>query len=174
VGINLSARQFWRQSLHAGLLDRVLRFVVPSRLVELEITASVLLHPESGAIDDLRKLRENGFRVSLDDFGTGYSSLSYLRLLQLDSLKIDKSFIADMCDPEGRRGTQGGLAILHAIVAMARELSLEVVAEGVETAVQRELLADMGCDLMQGYLVSRPVPADEFEQRFLRAQLVAV
>jgi diguanylate cyclase (GGDEF)-like protein/PAS domain S-box-containing protein len=174
VGINLSARQFWRHSLHAGLLDRVLRFVVPSRLVELEITESVLLHPESGAIDDLRKLRENGFRVSLDDFGTGYSSLSYLRLLQLDSLKIDKSFIADMCDPEGRRGTQGGLAILHAIVAMARELSLEVVAEGVETAVQRELLADMGCDLMQGYLVSRPVPADEFEQRFLRAQLVAV
>ena len=106
------------------------------------------------------------FRSFLDDFGTGYSSLSYLKRLPIDGLKIDRSFIKDITDDSDSR------AIVAAIVSMARTLNLRIVAEGVETQAQRSLLAPMGPIVLQGYLASRPVPAQDFEALLARGALL--
>ena len=106
----------------------------------------------------LNKLRDAGFGISIDDFGTGYSSLAYLTRLPIDELKIDRSFVS---------GSQHSPVILNTIVAMARALDLLVVAEGVETEEQRRSLAESGCNLLQGYLMAKPMPVDEFESGFL-------
>jgi diguanylate cyclase (GGDEF)-like protein/PAS domain S-box-containing protein len=168
VAINLSPRQFWRRSLYHGIVERVARAGLTPQDLELEVTESVMLNTEGPAVEDLHRLREAGFRLALDDFGIGYSSLSYLRLLQPDCLKIDKSFIAALGDPaRGREGAQGGETIIRAIIAMAHGLGLEVVAEGVETEEQLALLRELGCDIAQGYLIGRPLPAEDFASRFL-------
>jgi diguanylate cyclase (GGDEF)-like protein/PAS domain S-box-containing protein len=127
----------------------------PHRLI-LEITEGILLADVSRALAWLSSVREIGFPIYLDDFGTGYSSLSYLKRFPVDTVKIDQSFVRDMGSDNSDR------ALVEAIVAMARSLRLEVVAEGVETALQLGLLRDMGCRRVQGYYFSRPVPADEF------------
>ncbi len=152
VSINLSP-----QRLHAEA-DREIAALLQGldpRRVELEVTESGLLRDEAGAIGALRRLRRAGFRISLDDFGSGYSSLSYLRVLPIDAIKIDRSFVGAMAkDPQAA-------ALIASIVAMARTLGLGVVAEGVETPEQRELLVEMGCDELQGFLLGPAVPGDE-------------
>ncbi len=157
VSANLSPLQL-RDPRFLETVQNVLRETdIDPALLELEITESALLHHESEAVDVLRALRRHGVRISLDDFGTGYSSMSYLKRLPLDTLKIDRSFVAGI-------GTDSSdEAITSAIISMARALGLRVVAEGVESGRQRDFLAARGCDELQGFLFGSPRPAEEFE-----------
>ncbi|MBU3697097.1 MAG: GGDEF domain-containing protein [Rhodocyclaceae bacterium] len=163
IAINLSPRQFWRPGLARGLLDKMRAAGLPMSALEVEVTESVLLHADTGALNELDSLREAGVRVALDDFGTGYSSLFYLRRLPISVLKIDRSFINDL----GNSERSGSDALVQAIIAMAHSLSLKVVAEGIETTGQHEHLGRLGCDVGQGYLFSRPLPAEQFCEQFL-------
>jgi diguanylate cyclase (GGDEF)-like protein/PAS domain S-box-containing protein len=165
VAVNLSARQF-RQFSASGeatgihnlveTIERVLEETgVDPSCLELEITESILMQNLSTAAVTLQALSAKGIRIFIDDFGTGYSSLSYLKRLPIDTIKIDKSFVGDiMTDPDDA-------AIVTAIIAMAHSLRLKVVAEGVETQEQFNFLLERGCDAMQGYFFSKPLPAKE-------------
>lgn len=161
LAVNLSPRQFSGGRVARCVLDNLARYQLPTEAIELEITESLLLQPEGDAIDELRELHARGLRLALDDFGTGYSSLSYLQRLPIDALKIDRSFIRPL-------GTEAANAIVRAIIAMAHNLGLKVVAEGVETDSQLALLRMLGCDVYQGYLYSKPLPAEIFSERLLR------
>lgn len=157
LAVNVSARQFRQpdfiDQVHA-ILDHT--GANPARL-KLELTESLLLDNVAVTIERMSALKALGIDISLDDFGTGYSSLSYLKRLPLGQLKIDRSFISDIAtDP-------GDAAIVRTIIAMADSLGLAVIAEGVETAEQRDFLLRHGCTLFQGYLFSRPMPLEEFE-----------
>jgi diguanylate cyclase (GGDEF)-like protein/PAS domain S-box-containing protein len=127
---------------------------LPDGWLELELTERVLLETPSQTLDVLVRLRDLGVRVAIDDFGTGYSSLSYLKRIKPQALKIDRSFVAGLPDDADDR------SITRAIIGLAKNLGMEVVAEGVETVEQRDMLAALGCDVLQGYLVGRPVPAE--------------
>lgn len=155
ISVNLSAHQF-RKGNVLEIIDRVLRTTgLPAQLLELELTESLIMEDLDKNIALLRELRARGISLSLDDFGTGYSSLSYLKRFPIDTLKIDRSFITELDQ------NQDDAAITRAIIDMAHSLNLRVVAEGVETESHLEILRDMGCDSIQGFLVSRPVPAPE-------------
>ncbi len=154
VAVNLSARQL----RDAGLAKRIARLLqyhgIPARMIEIEVTESAAMdHPENAALL-LGELDALGIRLAIDDFGTGYSSLSHLRRLPIGALKIDRSFIRDITDDAN------DLAIARGTIALAHTLGLRVVAEGVETEAQRELLRASGCDEIQGFLVAEPMPAD--------------
>ncbi|MBC7209353.1 MAG: EAL domain-containing protein, partial [Pseudomonas sp.] len=125
------------------------------RQLELEVTENALMGDIHHTISLLKRIRAQGVALSIDDFGTGYSSLAYLKRLPLDVLKIDRSFIQDV------PGSQKDREIVQAIIIMAHTLHLKVVTEGVETVEQHEFLASHGCDYLQGYLLSRPVPLAE-------------
>jgi EAL domain-containing protein (putative c-di-GMP-specific phosphodiesterase class I) len=116
------------------------------------------MNNDSGITDRLLKYRDAGIQIAIDDFGTGYSALSYLKKFDIDYLKIDKSFTRNLAPGEP------DVALCEAIVTMAHKLGLKVIAEGVEAEQQRGLLTQIGCDYGQGYLFSRPLPVDEFEQ----------
>jgi diguanylate cyclase (GGDEF)-like protein len=155
VAVNLSPIQF-RHSDLVLLVDSALQGsgLAASRL-ELEVTESVFLEATPTIKTALAKLRERGVRLSVDDFGTGYSSLSYLRRLAFDKIKIDQCFVRDLPHE------QSGAAIVRAIIDLATSLKMTVIAEGVETEAQRRCLLSLGCHEFQGYLFSRPVPAEE-------------
>jgi diguanylate cyclase (GGDEF)-like protein len=159
MSVNLSARQFSQP----GLVDEVHELLASTGLdpatLELEITESVVMDESEAGIQRLHTLRALGVRLALDDFGTGYSSLSYLRRLPLDVIKIDRSFVAGLGSPETAEAGGANLPIIQAVIALAHGLGIEVVAEGIETAEQLELLRQLGCDRGQGYLFSRPLPA---------------
>ncbi len=156
VSVNLSVKQL-RQGNFVSLVRQVLKETgLPADRLELELTESQLLDDIDNAITISRQLRELGVKLAIDDFGTGYSSLSYLKRFPVDYVKIDRSFISEL-DQVGEDS-----AIVRAIIAMVHSLELQVVAEGVETQAQADFLKAHGCDEMQGYLISRPVPADEF------------
>ena len=155
MAVNLSPRQFQAAGL-AIMVERGLATVgCDPGLIELEITENVLLRHAAATLDALDALRTLGVRLAIDDFGTGYSSLSYLRRYAIDTLKIDRSFVHDV------PGDPDDSAIASAIIVMAQSLKLDVIAEGVETEAQRDFLRERGCHLMQGYLFSRPLPAEE-------------
>jgi diguanylate cyclase (GGDEF)-like protein/PAS domain S-box-containing protein len=148
VTVNLSARQFQQKDLESSVRRMLHETGVDSALIQFELTESLLMQDPEAAARTLRGLKESGVKTSVDDFGTGYSSLAYLKRFPLDSLKIDRSFVRDITsDPEDA-------AIMLAIIALARSLKLKVVAEGVETREQLDLLVRSGCDEMQGYLFS--------------------
>lgn len=158
VSVNLSARLLHQE----GLVDRVSQILAETGLepeyLDLELTESALMENADTAIRVLTELKNLGIRVSLDDFGTGYSSLSYLRKFPIDSVKIDQSFVKDITtNPDDA-------AIASAVVAMSHSLKLKVIAEGVETLEQLEFLRSLKCDEIQGYFISRPVPATELQQ----------
>jgi len=161
VSVNLSGRQFQQQNL----ADRVARALdetglAPSYL-DLELTESILIHETETAISTLQQLDRMGTGILIDDFGTGYSSLSYLKRFPIGTLKIDRSFVRDIAtDPNDA-------AIVTAITTMAHSLGMKVIAEGVETQDQLEFLRDRNCDAMQGYYLSRPIPAEDMS-RFLK------
>jgi EAL domain-containing protein (putative c-di-GMP-specific phosphodiesterase class I) len=152
IAVNLSSVQFSDPAL-AERVEEIARVVgVPLDYLELEVTESMLLVDSDAALKTLTALRARGVKIAIDDFGTGYSSLSYLRRLPLDKLKLDQSFIRDA-------GNEGDVAITRAIIAMAQSLKLAVVAEGVETQAQIDLLLSLGCTTVQGFLLGRPLPA---------------
>ena len=152
MAVNISGCQFERAGLAQTVAEALLSCGLEARHLELEITESVLMKPCAAQLDDLRQL---GVRLSVDDFGTGYSSLGYLRRFPIDTLKIDRSFICDI------PGDADDAAIARAIIVMGQSLRLELIAEGVETEAQRDFLQSCGCHLMQGYLFSRALPADD-------------
>jgi EAL domain-containing protein (putative c-di-GMP-specific phosphodiesterase class I) len=136
--------------------------------LELEITESVIMEDIKGNIASLQAIRRLGVKIAIDDFGTGFSSLSYLARLPIDTLKIDRSFVVDMTvAPEGS-------ALVSTIIGLAHSLKLNVVAEGVETEEQSRLLRLMNCDEIQGFLVSKALPGDIFETRYLTPTAVIV
>lgn len=155
IAVNLSARQL--QS--AGLLDMVRKIFdesgVDPALIELEITESSLMHNTDEAVVLLNELKKTGLRISIDDFGTGYSRLAYLKRFPVDTLKVDRSFVREVNVDEN------DAAIARAIITMAHQLRLKVVAEGVKTEEQLAFLVQNGCDEAQGFLFSRPVPAEK-------------
>ena len=158
VSINLSGRQFYRDDLAQRISDIVRDAGCQPSWIELEVTESSLLHDLDAIRKVLQHLRDEGFSVAIDDFGTGYSSLSHLKHFPIDTLKIDISFIADLeTDP-------GDAAITEAIIALARGLNLQVVAEGVGTSGQLAFLETRECHGFQGFLFSEAMPADEFAQ----------
>ncbi len=151
IGVNLSNTQFADPALAARIQEIAGVVDVPLSHVELELTESALAQNFDRAVETLRALRAMGVKIAIDDFGTGYSSLSYLRRLPIDKLKLDHSFTADAVD------SAEGAAVARAIIDIASALSLEVVAEGVETRQQIDTLSAMGCTKMQGYLLARPL-----------------
>jgi diguanylate cyclase (GGDEF)-like protein/PAS domain S-box-containing protein len=153
MAVNLSPREFGRADLVERVASSLLRHHLPRDVLEIEITENVLLQDVPGVIDKLRQLRALGVRISIDDFGTRYSSLNYLRRFPINSIKIDQSFVRDIV------GGERVSPIIHAIVGIARGFDLHLVAEGVETELQRQVLAELGCDEMQGYLFARPSSA---------------
>ena len=158
LAVNLSPHQFLRGDI-SELVSKVLAETEfpADRLKELELTESALMDQEEAAVKMLHLLRAQDIRLAIDDFGTGYSSLSYLKRFPLDILKIDKSFVDDI------PFHQDDMEIASTIIAMGHILGFKVLAEGVETAEQLAFLQSKGCDMYEGYLCSRPVPAEEFE-----------
>jgi diguanylate cyclase (GGDEF)-like protein/PAS domain S-box-containing protein len=156
IAINLSARQFRQQDLDARIRQIVESAGVAAAMIELEITESQLMQDPDHAIRVMRALSESGIRIAIDDFGTGYSSLAYLTRFPVSSLKIDRSFVADLLSDKAHA------AIARAIVDMAHTLGFIVVAEGVETEGQAAFLRGLGCEQAQGYLFHRPMPEADF------------
>ena len=163
IAVNISARQFNDPSGFADEVTRLLNATsLDPRYLELEMTESLLLKNVDENVAVLRRLGKLGTSLAVDDFGTGYSSLAYLKQLPIDTLKIDRTFVRDVeTDPDDA-------AIIQAIIAMAHSLDLRVTAEGVETKGQLAALKKLRCDQFQGYLLSRPIPAEEFAWRFLQ------
>lgn len=163
ISVNLSTRQFMQTNL-AGFIEETLKETgFPPSLLELEITESMMADVERGE-EILAELKRIGVRISIDDFGTGYSSLYYLQNLPIDRLKIDRSFLEDI--PNNRKHE----AIVLTIIAMAKNLSLGVTAEGVEREEQVAFLREHECNELQGYYISKPLPAGEVEERFLKSR----
>jgi EAL domain-containing protein (putative c-di-GMP-specific phosphodiesterase class I) len=156
VAVNLSARQFDDDRFVQGVVDCLRRHDVPPRYLELELTESVLMGDTLRVKGMLGELRALGVRIAIDDFGTGYSSLAYLSRFEVDSLKIDRSFI-DQVHVDRERAV-----IASAIVTLGHHLGLEVVAEGVELPEQLAFASRTRCDLVQGYLLGRPAAAEHF------------
>jgi predicted signal transduction protein with EAL and GGDEF domain len=157
VAVNLSARQFRQPDLAEMVAGILAETGLDSACLELELTESLVMQDVEKTIATLSKLKAMGIKLSIDDFGTGYSSLSYLKRFPIDTLKIDQSFVRDITtDPDDA-------AIAKAIISMAHDMQLRVIAEGVETEAQKTFLQQRHCDEMQGYLFSRPVPAEAFE-----------
>jgi predicted signal transduction protein with EAL and GGDEF domain len=160
ISVNLSARQFSHPDLVARVTESLEGSGLPPQCLRLEFTESVLIEREGPVIDTFAKLHGLGIRLDLDDFGTGYSSLGYLHRFDLDGLKIDRSFVSNI-GPDGE-----GSEIVRTIVALANNLGMEVIAEGVESPGQVGVLQGVGCDLVQGYLFGGALSADEMAERF--------
>ncbi|WP_183108240.1 bifunctional diguanylate cyclase/phosphodiesterase [Massilia sp. Dwa41.01b] len=167
LAVNVSAHQFKAGTVPAVVRASLLESGLEARYLEIELTESVMLGDTSAAEAQLAELRAMGVSLSLDDFGTGYSSLGYLSRFSLDKLKIDQAFVRNITTDTR------SAAIAQATIALADGLSLRVVAEGVETLAQRDFLGRIGCDVLQGYLYSQPLPAREMES-LLRAGYVKV
>ncbi|MDC7236094.1 MAG: EAL domain-containing protein [Spirochaetales bacterium] len=152
VGINISAKQFSNHSFIENFIQTVESRQIEPRFLDLEVTESITASKIYNAIESLSRLQEYGFSISIDDFGTGYSSLQYLLNLPFDTMKIDKSFIDQILADENH------LTVLDTMISLAHSLKKKIVAEGAETSRQIEYLADHGCELIQGYYYSRPLP----------------
>lgn len=158
LGINLSPLEFERPDLLERILAPVERHDLPRHLIDIEITENLLMRDAEAIIGKVQQLRQAGLRVSIDDFGTRYSSLNYLRRFPVSCIKIDQSFVRDLGNGSD------ALAIINAIAGIAQSFDLHLLAEGVETAEQMKLLGELGCQEMQGFFFSRPLPIDALEQ----------
>lgn len=158
VGINVSGRQCYDESILKLVSDVLSETKLPSDALQLELTESLLIHGDQRTLRILAAWQELGVSLAIDDFGTGYSALSYLKHLPVDTLKIDHSFMGGV--PENASDS----ALLKAIIAIGRSLNMLTVAEGVETEAQWEFLRSFGCDLGQGFVIARPMPAIQFEE----------
>ncbi|MDH2917427.1 MAG: EAL domain-containing protein, partial [Gallionella sp.] len=158
LAVNVSAKQFRQPGFVAQVQAAVSRHAIAPKRLKLELTESLLLDNIEDTIVSLNALRAIGIQLSLDDFGTGYSSLQYIRRLPLDQIKIDQSFVS------GLGGDESSNAIIRTIIAMAQSFHLDVIAEGVETEQQLQLLTQNGCRTFQGYLFGKPMPVEQFEE----------
>ena len=156
VAINLSSVQLVQPDIVDKILLTLAKYKVPPRLLEIEITETILMNNIQTAMESLQRLHSRGINIAIDDFGTGYSSLSYLKNLPIDRLKIDRTFIKDICNDDNDK------KIVQTLISMAHSMDISVVAEGVEEQSQFDLLNQYSCDEIQGYLLSKPVPADVF------------
>jgi EAL domain-containing protein (putative c-di-GMP-specific phosphodiesterase class I) len=165
LSVNVSVKQF-RQRDYVDRVAAVLKDsgINPARL-KLELTESVVLEDVKDALSKMRALKALGVKLSMDDFGTGYSSLSYLQRLPIDELKIDQSFVMDLM------GSVNNQSIVKTIIGLAQGLNMNIVAEGVETCEQFDLLKEKGCGGFQGYLFSRPQPLADFEKLIAKGPL---
>lgn len=163
IAVNLSIRQFYQQNLVELVQDILQETELLPQFVELEITESMMTNVDH-AMKTLKSLKALGVHIAIDDFGTGYSSLSYLKHLPFDRLKIDQSFVRDLLNNEGDS------TIVSTIISLARHLNLQVIAEGVETSSQMEVLKNLQCHQAQGYLFSPPLAPDEIFLEFDQLQ----
>ena len=162
VAVNVSSLQFLSPSFFDSVLRALTKHALAPEYLELELTESAVIHNIGDVDTTLRKLRRLGITIAIDDFGTGYSSLAYLRDLPIDVIKIDRSFIRDLS--RGREEPQFALALIQAILSLANYLDLYIVAEGVETEMQRDLLRQLGCHAAQGYFFSKPLEPQALER----------
>jgi diguanylate cyclase (GGDEF)-like protein len=160
ISINLFPIQFRSGSLQQDVENALSKSALPAEALELEITENIALTSNEATLSELRRLRSSGVGIAFDDFGTGYASLSYLTRYPLTQIKIDRSFIEKIGTPASEKEE----AIVRSIIAMGRNLQLDVVAEGVENTLQADLLRAEGCHTLQGYLFSKPLSADAFER----------
>jgi EAL domain-containing protein (putative c-di-GMP-specific phosphodiesterase class I) len=168
VAVNLSPRQF-RQKDIVKSIESVLRETrLPARCLEIEITETTIMHSTAHTIGALHELTALGVQISVDDFGTGYSSLAYLHRFPVHKLKIDQSFVRDI------RSDQADASLVNTMVALAKQLKLASVAEGVETQEQLEFLLASGCEAYQGYLFSAALPAEEITRLLGKEALLAL
>jgi len=158
LSVNVSAREFHQADLVLQIKTLLKRYSINPSLLKLELTESILLKSTEDAAASMNALKEMGIRFSLDDFGTGYSSLQYLKRLPIDELKIDQSFVRDIVTDSSDK------VIVQTIIVMAKSLGIRVIAEGVETEEQRQILLDSGCTQFQGYLFGKPMPIEQFEK----------
>jgi len=163
ISVNVSARQFERSDFVARVERALAASGYPAECLELELTESNVMRNFPEAVRRMREIRELGVSISIDDFGTGYSSLSYLNKLPVDSLKIDQSFVRRLMDPKG------SLPVVQTIVRLAHGMNLAVVAEGVETEAELDLVRVIGCDKVQGHFYGPAVDAEQAEQLLARA-----
>ena len=167
LSVNFSARQFQQPSFITSVAEILKTTNLDPRWVEVEITESSIMKEPDQAIEKLHELKLMGIRVAIDDFGTGYSSLNYLKRFPIDTLKIDKTFVADVCkDPHDT-------AIVRAIITLGHALDLTVIAEGVETQEQLKYLSSLGCDVVQGFLFSKSLSAPVFEELLVEQRRAA-
>jgi diguanylate cyclase (GGDEF)-like protein len=164
MAVNISGRQIERHEILGAVANVLIGTQIPADHLELEITESVVMQNAEDMISVFHELKKMNLHLAIDDFGTGYSSLSYLKRFPVDTIKIDRSFIQDI--PQDSED----VGIVTGVIAMAKGLGLKVVAEGVENASQQEFLKEKGCDYIQGYYLSEPLPPEEFERRFLNGR----
>lgn len=158
VSVNVSGHQFVQKNFSSMIADSLLRSGMPAEYLVLEMTESILMGDASATLQTLRRIKDMGIKISIDDFGTGYSSLSYLNKFPIDELKIDRSFVMQV------PSNKSDATITSAIINLAHSLDLQVVAEGVEKAEQAEFLLASGCQVMQGYLYGKPLPAQDIAE----------
>ena len=168
IGVNLSPSQFRSGDLATSVAQTLARTGLSPTSLELEFTEDILLHDEQGALNIFLKIQELGVRIVFDDFGTGFASLSYLKKFPLDGLKIDRSFVL------GLLANPDDAAIVSSTIGLSKQLGLSVIAEGIENRATADFLVSMGCEEGQGYFFGRPIPASDFEARFLAAPAVAI
>ncbi len=158
MSVNLSARQLEQSDLFAMVKNVLEEVELSPKYIQLELTENLIVRNTESTLKTMKKLKGLGINLAIDDFGTGYSSLGYLKKLPISTLKIDKSFVQDM--------TKDDAAITNTIITLAKNLNLDVIAEGVETKEQVEFLSARNCYLMQGYFFSRPMAAEDIEKLF--------
>lgn len=163
MSVNLSSQQFHQSNLVEQVRQILVETGLSPQYLELEITESMMMDAIA-SIEILNQLTELGIRISLDDFGTGYSSFSYLKMFPIHKVKIDRSFIQDIAVNHSDR------AIVSTMITMAKQLNMDVIAEGIETKGQLDILTEQDCNEVQGYYYSKPLPADEVEQIFFLPQ----
>jgi EAL domain-containing protein (putative c-di-GMP-specific phosphodiesterase class I) len=161
MAVNVSPRQLMDENLPPLLTNLVNHYDLDPECIKLEVTESMLMQDIDKAASVLRLLQRDGFRIALDDFGTGYSNLSYLRTLPITAIKIDRSFVREI--EQDRRC----LDIVNGVIAFAKSLKLDVICEGIETELQKEAIRSTGCDVLQGYLIGKPMRATDFRALLL-------
>ena len=167
LSVNFSARQFQQPAFMSSVAEILKETSLDPRWLELELTESSIMKEPEQAIEKLHELKLMGIRVAIDDFGTGYSSLNYLKRFPIDTLKIDRTFVSDVCkDPHDT-------AIVRAIITLGHALDLTVIAEGVETQEQLQYLSSLGCDVVQGFLFSKSLTASAFEELLIEQRRAA-
>ena len=164
ISVNLSRSRMYDENLIDKLVGIVDSYGVDHHLIDFELTESATYDNMEHMLSVLQELRDRGFKISMDDFGTGYSSLSLLTQMPIDTLKIDKSFVDTIADDSERNED---IIVLRHIITLAKELGFVCLAEGAERRIQVDRLRELGCEIIQGYYYSKPIPIDEYEEKYL-------